>query len=134
MLNLEGTRVNVPHEDDQWFELRPLSWRQLKKARREAGIEQRENLKALGAELVKSIFAADEGKIEAAQTELEKRKYDISNYDMGVLLRYGIVGWSYTEKVTEEDIDNLDERTAIWASKEILEMSRPPSEEEIKNS
>ena len=51
----------------------------------------------------------------------------LAGKDIATVLRYGIVGWSYTEAdgetavpISPEEILLLDEATSLWAAREIL--------------
>ncbi len=136
MLLLNVTeRVDVPHEADQWFELRKLSWKQLGDARE---VQQRaafDQARYLGAELVET-FTGRQNKeaLEEAKKNVESESndgYQLSSYDLGTLLKEGVAGWSYEGKVK---VDALDEFTAKWAGQALLDLVRPDSEEAAKNS
>jgi len=133
MLGTKPERFDIPHEPGEWMELTALSWKKLKKARKALQGEQIETMRAFGAELM-AAFKDDSIK-EDRLRQLEKRQqYHISTFDLETLLSHGIVAWSYAEKPTPENIAELDERTATWAAEQIIELTRPPDEDETKNS
>ena len=130
MLGSEPVKYDIPHEPDEWMELRALSWKQLKKARKLQEQEQRQVLKELGAEFMTAIRQGGDAAVRA----IERQQYHISNYDIETLLSLGIAGWSYEDPLTEDNIGELDEKTAVWAAQQIIDMTRPPDEDEEKNS
>ena len=127
-------KVEIPHEEGAWLELRQLNYRQLAEARRVKLDELFVVMKgtkdiALPGETEEMRELKKRAQTDpAAAAELERReakaKEDalLGGYDIGVLLRHGIVAWSYGETVTP---DELDERTAQWAAREIVALSVP---------
>lgn len=131
----------VPHEPNEWFELRRLSWKQLKLARKKQEEADREDMKALGAEFVAVMMhqAHDEtddqhdARIERAKRVIDKRQWDVDQFDRETLLMKGIALWSYGQPVGADTIEQLDEVTADWAARQLIELSRPLTEAEQKN-
>jgi hypothetical protein len=64
---------------------------------------------------------------------------DITNYDRGVLLRFGVISWSYPvtpvsgKENVEDGLDQLDEPTAKFLAQEVFDFSRPETKAEAKN-
>ena len=117
-------RLDVPNEPGAWIEIRQLSWITLDKSRKV-------RLKEL-AELSGS-FATGLNKMDSAEREAAKKVAaadPLAPHDMAILLKHGITSWSYGDPVTTDD---LDERTAEWAAREILSYS-VPTEAEKKTS
>jgi len=133
MLTSEPVKVDVPHEKDTWFRLCKLSWKQLRGARKIAEEEQREIAKSFGAEF---IAALTKGQVDEARARklIRDQEYNVTNFDLGTLLESGIVEWSYETPLSLTAIEQLDERTAIWAAQAIIDLTKPPNEEEEKNS
>ncbi len=133
MLRSEPTRFDVPHEAAAWFDLRRLSWKQLREARKLQAKEQRQIAKDFGAEFVAALTA---GKVdeEGVRRLMREQQYKVENFDMGNLLESGIAAWSYEEPVEKDTLEQLDERTAVWAAQQIIDLTKPPSEEEEKKS
>lgn len=133
MLSSEPTRFDIPHEKDQWMELRRLSWKQLRRARKLQEEEQREVAKSFGAEFLAALTS---GKVDEdkARKLIKEQQYSVNNFDLEALLEEGIAGWSYDAALTPDSIESLDERTAVWAAQQIIDLTRPPTEEEEKNS
>lgn len=132
MLKSEPIRVDVPHEAGQWFELRPLSWVQMKEARKLAATEQREIAKDFGAEFVAALTS---GQVDEAKARklIAEQQYKPAAFDTATMLEKGIAAWSYEEDCNEITIAQLDERTAVWAVQAIISLCKPPSDEEVKN-
>ncbi len=139
MLVNEPTSVAHPSEAGVEFQLRRLSWKQLREARSVQESAQRGLLKDFGEEGVKLIKALQSGEVDEAELREAVKSsdsYALSNFDLGTLLLSGIAGWSYDAPVTPETIENLDEATAVWAGQTILDMTRPPTVDDAagKNS
>ena len=102
-------KVEIPHEEGAWLELRQLNYRQLAEARRVK---------------LDDLFTVMRGLKDIALPQQDGQAVadPLAGYDVGVLLRYGIVAWSYGETVTP---DELDDRTAQWAAREIVAMAVP---------
>jgi len=83
-----------------------------------------------GVEALKGMTSVEADAVLAANP--------LSNYDIDVLLRAGVIAWSYDEKLTPQALGELDEETRTWAATEILKLSKPslfePPEEIEKNS
>ena len=130
---------SIPHEPGEWMEFRRLSAKRLHRARKAKEGEQREEagalIKIIGPEFLDSIQTKDREKRQAMVEELEELEYHISNFDMAILLKEGLVAWSYDDKLPtdyeEDPTELLDERTAVWAAQEIISITRPPTEVEV---
>ena len=58
----------------------------------------------------------------------------LAQYDAGTLLRGAVVSWSYSDKPTPGEIDDLEEETQQWLLGEILALAKPPRDEAaVKN-
>jgi len=125
--------VAIPGEPETAL-IRKLSHTQLKQAARVRQSEGVGFMKEMGGELLKALRDADTEKIKKIQ---DAQEADVTNYDRDVLLRFGVVSWSYPVKPTAEvglnGLDELDEPTAKFLAQEIFEFSRPDSREETKN-
>lgn len=121
-------RLDVPGEDGAWVQIRKLPWRKL----REASDAQKEqayaHVKALGKEGMDAVSQVTPDQIAAL-------KRDPSNqYDTGTLLRAGVTAWSYSEKPTPDEIDDLDAATSSWLVGAILALAGvTASEDDSKN-
>jgi hypothetical protein len=115
------------------MELRRLSWKKLRKARKLQEEEQREVAKSFGAEFMKALSRGDVDE-DRARRLIKEQQYNADNFDTEALLESGIAAWSYAEPVNLDTIEELDERTAVWAKQQIIDLTKPPSEDEEKNS
>lgn len=105
-------QVDIPHEPGEWMLFKRLSWRQLDEASDIASDASFERIKKMGAEMV-----------EALRTTIKVVEAPQANYDRAYVLNTGIVKWSYSDEVNQENIDALDEATAAWAYAEILKLN-----------
>lgn len=118
-------RVDVPHEKDEWFEVKRLSWRQLELAADVHSDKALKTMKDMGADMAKAMQ-------NETRTPTKERSPE-QLYDRGIVLEAGILGWSYDEEVNKENIESLDEETAAWAFGEIVGLNKA-TEEERKNA
>lgn len=123
-------RFPIPHEENQWIEVRLLSWRQLEEARLAKQSQVFANMRDMGADVLRELQGA---RAEATATDAPAELDPLAQYDQATLLRYGIVAWSYDEKVTTPNIEELDAETAAWAAKVILNPNER-TEEDRKNA
>jgi hypothetical protein len=130
---------SVPHEAGSEFVFRTLTWKQLEQARRIQSDYNREQAKAFGAEFIKALSSGDndETAMDRARKRLREFHYDVSQFDRETLLSFGIASWrgeGYDGQTVKDNIEKLDEPTAVWAAETIIAMSRPKTEDELKNS
>jgi hypothetical protein len=128
-------RLEIPHEEDQWVEIRNLSWTAMEEAvnnKQERDIGQ---VKRMGGDVFEAIMrsSSDDKDEENEGTEKKKRGATFESYDMETLLRKAIVSWSYEGKPTVERIQDLDVTTAKWLAREIFNRNKPDTDEEAKN-
>ena len=96
LCSLTTRKLDVPGEEGQWIEIRPLSASRL----HAIGLEA----KKLGRE----AKAANEDDTDA------------ENYVLAdLMLREAVVAWSYDAPVTPENVDDLEISTMMWLSNEI---------------
>lgn len=133
IVSQERIEREVPNEPGATFEFVRVSWKVLRESRRKASLENLEIARVLGAEFVAAMQDDDPEKEARVRERLAALQYDESNFDAGVLLDAGLVGWSYPEDLNAENIDLLDEATVVWAKEQIISITKPPSEEEEKN-
>lgn len=121
-------RETIPHEPDEWMELRLLGWQQLDEARRARQGEAFANIKLMGSDVYKTMqeVRADLGPQAAAQDD------PLQTYDLATVLRLGVQAWSYDAPVNGETLGLLDRETAEWAARIIIGAA-PESEAERKN-
>jgi hypothetical protein len=107
-------RVVPEHEPDAWFEIRMLPGKKLDEA-------QRAHQRLLLAEWGDVI-----AKLDALGSRSDAAAPDaLAGFDVDVLNRAGVVAWSYSDKPTAQEIEDLDDTTRRWLAREILEFSRP---------
>lgn len=123
-------RMTIPHEPDHWMELRRLSWTDLQHASDVHATTIAQRLRAMGSEIVTAVTAARQQREELTPA-LDTPEL---NYDQRTLLERGIAAWSYPEPVTPENIQDLDEETAAWAMRAIIDLARGREGDERKNS
>lgn len=133
MLISAPKRFNVPWQKDHWFEFKKLSWKELRLARKKQEEDQREVAKSFGAEFLSALTKGDVDEARARRV-IKQAEYAASSFDTEILLVAGITSWSYEEDVSIVNIEKLDERTAVWAAQAIIDLTKPPTEEEEKNS
>jgi hypothetical protein len=137
LVPVEPIKIDIPHESGQWIEFRKLSWKQLRDARKARANEQREEAKALGAEFINALGSGSSDDEERLKKRLEALQYDISNFDMEVLLTKGVAATSYrlpdgNPVDVQIAIAQFDEATALWAAKTLVDMAKPPTASEEK--
>lgn len=118
----------VPHEPGNYMSFRPLSNDEMADAR--AGTV-RELVSKFGPDISRLFF-----EIERKQAEQANRKDDemtVGEYSTPLLLR-GVVAWRGPEyeglEPPQEHVGKLDSTTAIWAARQVLEVSRIAAGEE----
>jgi len=123
-------KLDIPHEDGEWIEFKELGWRTLESAREMKARNALLSFRDLGPDFFRAVSTppTPENTPAAPVVAEEAPEVDevpIETYDMSILLRSSIVAWSYSVPCNEDNIDNLDQRTASWALKEILKIHFP---------
>jgi len=128
--------VQIPNEKETAV-IRKLSHKQLKDAAKARQSEGVGFMREMGGELLKALKDADVDKVKKIQ---DAQEADVSNYDRDVLLKFGVVSWTYpiapmslTADGVGNGLDELDEPTAKFLAQEIFEYSRPETKAEAKN-
>ena len=125
-------KVDIPHEDGEWVELRLLSWTAMVEAvdaKQERDVGQ---VKRMGGDVFEAIMRSSKSN-EAKDEEKPKGRAKFESYDPETLIRKAGVSWSYDGKVTLDKIRDLDAKTADWLAREVYERNKPPTEDEAKN-
>ena len=122
------TRKDIPHEADEWVELRPLGWHELDEAKMQQGQQGMRGLTALPDSVLLKMLDDDDEDEDARRKareriERERAEDPRKEYDQLYVLQCGIIAWSYGAKVSDAKIAQLDRRTADWAFGEIVTMS-----------
>lgn len=116
-------RLAIPHEDGEWIDIRIPGWKKLEEAERVLQQAWLANAKLMGGEVMKAL----------PEKQAEADKDPRARYDWGTLLRSAVVAWSYDEKITPQNVEDLDPRTARWLVGEIVQ-TVTYGEDEQKNS
>ncbi len=114
-------QVDIPHEPGEWLKLRLLPGKKLDEARELKQRQTLAGLREMGVDIWREFTAERGGDSPATQDPL-------TYYDVDTLLRAGIVGWSYEEKVTPQAIEDLDAQTRRWAAETLLQMVEESAE------
>lgn len=117
--------IEIPHEPGQWMRFRLVPYAVLAEARAkkmEDGIRLAKVLDGIKLDLAE---------IQKAATAASVDDDPAARYDRATLLRAGIAAWSYEGAV---DGDDLDERTAEWAAREIVRLAFPTEKDLGKGS
>jgi len=112
MLVGKTERHDVPGEPGEWFEFRYLS-----------GAELDEAADAATKAALKVVSSVDLNVIQQLSGRDAGQRPPESQYDKAVLLKYGLVAWSYPEPCTDENKARLDAKTRDWAVRTIVAMN-----------
>jgi hypothetical protein len=125
MLTSKVTRQsNIPHEEGEWFRFRMLSGRQLEEASDRITAKYMATVRAIGTESLQAL-----AKDATEATEPEVPRDPVASYDVETLLKYGVVAWSYQDKLSPQMLSDLDDVTRVWAAREILDLTLPKPED-----
>ena len=91
LCSLTTRKLDIPGEDGQWIEIRPLSAKRLHIITLEA------------KRLAKAAMEADE-------TDVDAEGYALS----ALMLGEAVVSWSYDAPVSQDNIDDLEISTTTW--------------------
>lgn len=116
LTSLIKKRLDIPNEEGSWVEIRMLSGKKLDEARAAKLQLIFEMARAMGTELGDRIAQQNR---DTDDDEADP----LAAFDVDTVLRGGIVSWSYKERVTPENIGDLDEATRNWAAKEIVALT-----------
>jgi len=122
-------KLEIPHEPNEWIELKELGWRTLEAARETKARTSLMSFRDLGPEFFKTLTTPTSVEGDADKKAPEAETDPAETYDMSILLRSSIVAWSYTVPCNEGNIDDLDQKTASWAFKEIIKIHFPEDAE-----
>jgi len=130
-------RREIPHEPGEWVDIRPLSWKRLDEAKQTRLAEQAKLIGLMGGYRAARDDGDTPAKAEAteppdAPASASNGHLDPKDYDTGIVLRGGLLAWSYGQKIGAGEVETLDERTAAWLAGEILAL-HDRSEETRKN-
>lgn len=121
-------KLDIPGEEGEWIKIRMLSGAMLEMAEDARTKAVFESIKAAGGEAFREVAISREERDDIVQKVTDP----LNDYDIGMVLRFGIVEWSYPEKVSKA-VDDLDADTRKWAAREILAFTLR-DEADAKNS
>jgi len=121
-------QIDIPHEPGEWLRIRMLPGRKLEEAQEANSRLRIGYVREMGADILQALRGESRPAPEDAAAEPDL----LDGWHVDTLVRAGIVGWSYEDKLTQQAIDDLDGQTRVWAAGEILSYSRP-SEVQRKN-
>lgn len=133
-------RMPIPGEAGEWVELRMLGWRALETARQTRQINALKQFAGQGDAL---SIATSLQRSQPTATGPTVPADPLNDYDLATLLIEGVVAWSYAEpgppaplgalpsdpvtiKVTQENLERLDERTAKWMARQLIDDVHEP--------
>ena len=105
------TEWEIPHEPGQHMTFRPLSGSELDEAER-----------AATKRILDMAQGLDLSKLSTTQ-DVSDRDTRRTKYDADILIKYGVVDWSYQAECDETTKRDLDARTRDWARDIILDMN-----------
>lgn len=139
-------RRDVPNEPGEWFEIRKLSWHELKQAREARSAAVMGTVRSMGGEVMAALprrckSCGEEkhaGDCPPPGDREDASAADPTNpYDQEVILYAGIASWSYQPALNKENrtklINGIDEPTADWLFREIVAYNTIPKGEAAKN-
>jgi len=120
--------VSPPWEPNAVFGLRLLAWPERDKAQLEKTRRSFRVMEGVAPEVMAALPQRD------APTEPVAGSEDpLDDYDLGTLLEFGLVSWSYDRELNAESRKLLDDRTAKWLGRQIVDLNSW-SEEDVGNS
>lgn len=138
----KATKVEIPNEPGEWAEIKPLSWQH----KRDAELAYREEASARFASMAGLFRGEMKELMDEAQEELRKAREaqaavneaegitnspplilpeddPLSGLDMSLVLKHGLVTWSYPDADPKVDYVDLDPDTATFLAREIARLS-----------
>ncbi len=117
LVTTKNKKTDIPHEDGQWMDLRPLSGIELNAAETVASRTRLEALQAYPEKMIE-MMRDEIGKMRTAKASADEALGD--KYDIATVLENGILGWSYEGSV---NVGLLDDKTLGWAFETVMAMS-----------
>lgn len=126
--------IELPFDPPQTVTIRKLAGRHLETAGRERVFARMDAMRRMGGPQFQKDLQAAIAKEEQEQAETPEPATPapvvavpdpLLDYDKGTLLAHGIVAWSYPEKVTPEQVEDLEADAAEWIAREILRLTKP---------
>jgi hypothetical protein len=109
--------VSPPWEPAASFGLRLLAWperdeAELAKTRRSFAV-----MEGVDPEIMAALPQRSDTTVPTPSED------PLDDYDLGTLLKYGLVKWSYEQDLTEQTKALIDDRTAKWLGREIIKLN-----------
>lgn len=128
-------QIPIPNEPGQYATVKMLSGTQLRNAREARAAKAMEKAKAMGGDLLVALRSAPDVETFAASAGIPVAEPDPADtYDIDSILRAGLTGWSYPAVLTPDAISDQDEAWQNHVFREIVAFSKPPTQDELKNS
>lgn len=125
LVGSDTRRVNIPHEPDEWIEIRTaIAPYHLERAREQFQIQVARHAAELGETVVRSLQ-------KSAQKEKREAPSGRAALDMDVLTAHAVTAWSYDAPVVLDNIRRLDAETRDWLHDQVWDVARPPTEAEV---
>ena len=118
--------VAIPHEPGETMEFRKISYLTLDKAKKERMKEvvaEMSGTKDIMSTIQKAVEDGSGEVLQAAKNAASENP--LNRYHKQTLLHHGVHAWSYKAEVTFDTIDELDETTADWAARQIIDLALP---------
>ena len=115
--------IDLPFDPPHTATIRKLAGRHLEKAKQENQFASVDALRRMGGVKFQQEIAAlgDQSKEAIAKFQADP----MNEYDLYVLLRYGVIAWSYSDPVTPEQLDDLVDDAVQFLAAKILRLSKP---------
>jgi hypothetical protein len=126
--------VPLPFDDGQTVTIQKLSGKALAACRQASIATSVEFVRSMGG----AAFGRELAAVKAAADGAELAGADgngsdpLRRYDRSLVLAKGVKAWTYSEPLTPEAIDDLDEQAADFLAREILALTLPPVPAEKK--
>ena len=122
--------VSPPWEPEATFGLRLLAWPERDEAQLAKTRKSFAMMEGVSADVIGALPQRDTDPVERVTQASDD---PLDDYDLGTLLKHGLVTWSYERDLSEQTKALLDDRTAKWLGREIVALNSW-SEEEVGNS
>lgn len=137
IVSTKKIRLDVPEDlagkPGQWIDVIKLSGRKQAHARLVKTEEGMHSFSQMDAAFVKAMQEGDEEEQANLRKGMKALEFDITQFDVGVLLFKSIRGWSFEERPTDDPYDQLDPATSYWLAEQIIELMKPPTKADLKN-
>ena len=126
--------VDIAGEPGKYIEFLKLSGKKLEAALLAKTDEQMHSFSQMDVAFVKAMQEGNEKEQANLRKGLKSLEFDVSQFGIGTLLKKSVRKWNLDEELGDDPFDQLDYRTAYWAAEQVIEISRPPTKADLKNS